>query len=428
LSSKLSGPTDAFVALLSEITVIVSPGAVTLGPRESQQFTALVSNTANRAVRWSIFPDFGAVTDTGLYTAPSSFDITPVVILSAISAADATKVGEATIRFVNRITISVGPAEVSLRPGQTQQFTAVVAGTQNTAVTWSVTPQIGTISSTGLYTAPASLIAATTITLRATSVADSARTATATINLLPPLPPPNPAITAEGVANAASFRGSLAEGGIAAGQLITLFGTAMGPASAVTLQLDGRGFVSNRLGGTRVLFDGTPGAMISSSAGQVSVVVPYEVEGRQNVEIRAEYEGRLSNAITMPVAAAAPGIFTAQANGRGSGAVIRQNGQLVTSASAGEALTLFGTGEGATDPAGIDGKPTTSPLPRPKQPVKVVIDGVDYDPLYAGGAPGLVAGVLQVNFTVPQISPGVKRLQLRVGGRLSPDLVTLEIR
>ena len=91
-------------------------------------------------------------------------------------------------------------------------------------------------------------------------------------------------------------------------------------------------------------------------------------------------------------------------------------------------LTIFATGEGATTPAGVDGKPTALPLPLPKLPVKVVIDGNEIDPLYAGGAPGLVAGVLQVNFTMPPSPTGARRLRLKIGDKLSPDTVTINAR
>lgn len=428
LAAKAPGAVDGFVALLSEISVVVAPGAVTLGPSETQQFTATVANTANTAVQWSIFPDIGTISTTGLYTAPGAFPGSPTITVSAISAADGTKIGQATVTLENRLTVTVSPASVSLLAGRTQQFAATVNGSANQAVTWSITPQIGTISATGLYTAPASFLAESTVTVRATSVADTSRSASATVQLVVPPPPPLPAITAEGITNAASFRGSVAEGGVAPGELVTIFGTNMGPATPLTLQLDGRGFVATRLGGTRVLFDGTPGPMVVTSAGQVSAIVPYGLEDAKSVSVIVEFEGRQSPAVTIPVAAAAPAIFTQNSSGSGAGSVIRQTGELITASSpaaAGEVLTLFGTGEGATTPAGVDGKPTDASLPRPKLPVKVVIDGVEIDPLYAGGAPGLVAGVLQVNFTMPPGAAGPRKLRLRIGDKLSPDTVTV---
>jgi hypothetical protein len=84
-------------------------------------------------------------------------------------------------------TIALSPATVSLTQSQTQAFTATVAGTSNTAVTWSLTPALGTISATGVYTAPASVVSAQTVTVTAASVADPAVSATATVSLAPPV-------------------------------------------------------------------------------------------------------------------------------------------------------------------------------------------------------------------------------------------------
>lgn len=431
LTTIAPGATDGFVSLMSEILVSVSPGTVTLGPRETQQFTATVSNASNTAVRWSIFPEQGSISTTGLYTAPAEFTGSPSVTISAISLADGSKIGQATVTLINRVSVVVQPATVSLLAGRTQQFTAIVSGTTNTAVTWSISPSIGTISATGLYTAPATFLNEATVTVKAVSVAETSRSGTATVSLmLPPVAPP-PSFTPEGVTNAASFRGSVAEGGISPGEIITIFGSNLGPATPQTLQLDSRGFVSTRLAGTRVLFDGTPGAMIVTSAGQISVVVPYNVEGLTSVAVTVEADGRASTQVPLPVAPAAPAIFTQNSSGSGPGSIIRQTGELITAsapAGVGEVLTLFATGEGATDPPGVDGKPTAAPLPLPKLPVKVVIDGVDVDPLYAGGAPGLVAGVLQVNFTMPAGSAGNRRIRLRIGDKLSPDTVTVPSR
>jgi len=430
LATRPIGAGDSFAALYSEILVTIAPAFVTLGPRESQQFTTTISNTANTAIRWSIFPDIGTITQTGLYTAPDSFAGSPGITVSAISVADGTKIADAVVTLVNRLTITMTPLSATLAANQTQQFNATVLGAANTTVRWTLTPNVGSITPGGLYTAPATILSASTVTLRASAAADNTKFVEATINLVPPLAPPRPEFTLAGVTNAASFRPARNEGGIAPGELITIFGQNMG-STPTTLQLDGRGFVSTRLAGTRVLFDGTPGAMIVSSTQQISVVVPYDVEGKRAVPVQVEFEGRLSDPIEIPVAASAPGIFTQNSSGSGAGAVIRPNGELVRAGSGaviGETLILFATGEGATDPAGVDGKPTVAPLPRPKTPVTVLIDGQEVRPVHAGGAPGLVAGVLQVNFVVPLLSNGDKRLQLRIGNQISPESVTINIR
>src|ERR1039458_4174458 len=79
------------------------------------------------------------------------------------------------------------PPAAPLTASQTQQFVAAVSGLSNTAVNWSVSPAVGTVSSTGLYTAPASVSGAQTVTVKATSAADPTQSANASIALAPPV-------------------------------------------------------------------------------------------------------------------------------------------------------------------------------------------------------------------------------------------------
>ena len=76
----------------------------------------------------------------------------------------------AVSRTKSQVSVTVSPATVTIPSGSTQQFTASVANTSNTAVTWTASP--GSISSTGVYTAP-NVSANTAVTVTATSVADS---------------------------------------------------------------------------------------------------------------------------------------------------------------------------------------------------------------------------------------------------------------
>src|SRR5262245_27075091 len=78
--------------------------------------------------------------------------------------------------------VSVSPASVTVTAGGAQQFTAIVTPSgAYQAVTWSVSgtgctgANCGTISSTGMYTAPATIPNPPTVTITATLVADSAK-------------------------------------------------------------------------------------------------------------------------------------------------------------------------------------------------------------------------------------------------------------
>jgi hypothetical protein len=84
------------------------------------------------------------------------------------------------------VTVMVAPSTVSVVVGQTEQFTATVTGTTNTAVTWSLSGGSagGSVSATGVYTAPSSVPSPATVTVTATSQADSTKSASATVTVV----------------------------------------------------------------------------------------------------------------------------------------------------------------------------------------------------------------------------------------------------
>jgi uncharacterized protein (TIGR03437 family) len=110
---------------------------------------------------------------------------------------------------------------------------------------------------------------------------------------------------------------------------------------------------------------------------------------------------------------------------------VNQDGSINSSgnpASPGSFVILYATGEGQTSPEGVDGAVTGADLVRPLLPVAVRIGETDAEVLYAGSAPGFVAGVLQVNARVPaSLPPGQARVELRVGDVSSQPDVTLAI-
>ena len=99
------------------------------------------------------------------------------------------------------ITIGISPAAATIQTGGTQHFTATVIGATNTAANWSVNgvaggnPSAGTISSSGLYTAPASVPSSNTVTIAATSVANPSAAASAMLLINPACQVPAAAMT-----------------------------------------------------------------------------------------------------------------------------------------------------------------------------------------------------------------------------------------
>ena len=231
------------------------------------------------------------------------------------------------------------------------------------------------------------------------------------------------------VTNAASFTGTTS---VAAGEIITIFGTGIGPDSLTTLLLDSSGRVATSLASTRVLFDGIPGPLIYVSANQVSAVVPYKLTGSTTTKVQVEYQGSTSDPLTLAVADSVPGIFSIDSSGKGRGAILNQDygvNSPTNPASAGSIISIYATGEGQTDPDGIDGQVAGDTLPKPRLPVSVKIGGVSANVLYAGAAPGAVAGLFQVNVKIPDtIQAGTAvPVSLTVGKDTSQSGITMAV-
>ncbi len=236
-----------------------------------------------------------------------------------------------------------------------------------------------------------------------------------------------PSFQPTSVVNAASFQ----PGPAAPGEIVTVFGTGFGPGPLTTLQLTA-GLVNTTLGGTRMLFDGVPAPLIYTVENQLSAVVPYAVAGNPSTQVQVEYRGTRSAPVTLPLAPAAPAIFTLDSSGRGAGAILNQDSSVNSPANPariGSVVSIFATGEGQTSPAGVDGKPGSNPVPHPILPVSVTIGGQTVTPIYAGGAPGDVAGVLQVNVKIPSgiQTGGAVPVLLQVGNALSQSGVTIAV-
>jgi RHS repeat-associated protein len=189
---------STFYALHPENAEEVLPATVSLYDGQSRQFTILgsVAGSCNSpAAIWSMPAGMpGTLTTSGLYTAPDSISSQQPVPITATILGDSTKSISAMVTLRPLVTVSLAPSSVILTAGQTQQFTANVANTSNTAVTWTNDPAgLGTITAGGLFTASASLTVLETETITATSRADPTQSASATITLTPtpitPIPP-----------------------------------------------------------------------------------------------------------------------------------------------------------------------------------------------------------------------------------------------
>jgi uncharacterized protein (TIGR03437 family) len=236
-------------------------------------------------------------------------------------------------------------------------------------------------------------------------------------------------VPSNGIVHAATFQ---AGAGVSPGELITIFGIGLGPQTLAYPAVTPAGFLDSTAGGTQVLFDGRPAPLVYSLTSQVTAIVPYEVAGQSSTNVTVTYRGQTSTAVSVPVVVTAPGLFTALSSGSGAAALLNQDGlsnSRTFGAPRGSVVVLFATGEGQTNPSGVDGLLANAVYPKPIANVSVTIGGQPAFVQYAGAAPTLVAGVLQVNAVVPSnITTGASvPVVLTVGGVSSRSDVTLSV-
>ena len=235
-----------------------------------------------------------------------------------------------------------------------------------------------------------------------------------------------PTFTAAGVGSGASY----ATGTVSPGEIIAIFGTNLGPATLTGAALDSSGLVSKQIANTQVTFDGVAAPIVYVSANQTGVVVPYSVSGA-GTKIVVTHDGQSSAPVTVAIAPSVPGLFTADASGKGQGAFSNTDGSPNSAqnpAPKGSIITLYATGEGATFPPSVDGKLAVPPYTVPLLPVSVTIDGIPATITYKGGAPGEVAGVMQLNVQIPAAAhSGNVPVFLTVGNSTSQNAVTVAV-
>jgi uncharacterized protein (TIGR03437 family) len=207
-----------------------------------------------------------------------------------------------------------------------------------------------------------------------------------------------------GITNAANY--TPITNSYAPGELVNLYGT-----FGVSTQANGALPVPTKLDGVQVFVNGIAAPVQLVSQNQISALIPYEISGDSFATFQVVVNGSKSNLVTVYAGNSAPGIYTADENGVGDGAILHADYSLVTSSSPakpGETVLMYLTGLGAVTPQLADGEAApSSPLSVSLETADifvVLLDGVDEPALadisFAGLAPGF-AGLYQVNFTLP---------------------------
>jgi uncharacterized protein (TIGR03437 family) len=215
--------------------------------------------------------------------------------------------------------------------------------------------------------------------------------------LTQPIVPPN------AVTSAASFLVT----GMAPGELSAVFGENLGPAEGQVVPVSD-GHFPTQYAGVSLSVNGYPAPLLYVSQSQVNFVTPFEVAGQNKRVLQMSYNGIASDAYYDGYGPSEIdlGIFAA-ANSDGS------VNSVINPATAGSYVVVYGTGAGVFGPPETDGEIMGSALATPVLPVVALIDGQPATVLYAGSAPGLVAGVLQVNLGLSStMAPGKHTLVL----------------
>ncbi len=240
--------------------------------------------------------------------------------------------------------------------------------------------------------------------------------------------------TVGGVANSASY----STAAYSPGEIVTIFGTNMGPSAAVTAQIDSRtGRLATILSGAQVFFDGTPAPLIYVSATQSSAIIPYEVSGKASTVVTVSYNSATSAGMSLKLGAAAPGLFSLNQQGTGQGAIVNQDNTFNSAtnpAPAGSFISIYGTGEGLLNPAGATGQlaPSAPPFPTFAGALSITVGGIPVATpaiSYAGPVPGFVDGEFQINLQIPSnVSSGNQPVVVTIGGVSSLNSFTVAVK
>ncbi|MGO9257220.1 MAG: BACON domain-containing protein [Bryobacteraceae bacterium] len=411
------------------INVNGTPGAIS--------FTTSAT-TANGGNWLTVTPASGATpalvtvsASAGTLTASGS-PYTGTVTITAPGATGSPIAIPVTLTVTAPQTLSVTPATLNFsaiagQPSPSAQIASLTSSGSGTPFTASVLTQSG---GTWLTVSPTSGVTPAQLTISVASQALAAGNYQGTISINSPNTAapitltvnvavasiPTPVIAA--VQNAASY----ALGGVSPGENIYIKGTGIGPATLTVAAPSATGPYPTALGNTQVFFGSVAAPVLYVSATATSVMVPYEIAGQPTTNVTVVYQGVTSAPLTYNVVSTAPGIYTLNESGTGPGAILNQNYSVNgpnNPAAIGSVVAVYMTGEGVTSPASTTGGVAPgngTGLNHPIPTVTATVGGMQATVNYAGSAPDIIYGVMQVNLTIPAgVSAGAQPIVISVG-------------
>jgi uncharacterized protein (TIGR03437 family) len=210
------------------------------------------------------------------------------------------------------------------------------------------------------------------------------------------------------VANSAAFQ---VAGEVAPFELISLYGVGLGPASPLSGQVV-NGALTTSLGGVQVMFDGIAAPLLYAGSSQINAIVPSEVARHDTTDVQIVTPEGTITGLTLFVAPSRPDVFANPSPfffDPTAAIALNQDGSLNspdTPARPRSVVTVWATGGGMPYGAEADGEIVGGRLTGPELPVAILTENAagslqSLEVLYGGDAPGMVAGVLQINFRLP---------------------------
>ncbi|MGD1071153.1 MAG: TIGR03118 family protein [Bryobacteraceae bacterium] len=208
---------------------------------------------------------------------------------------------------------------------------------------------------------------------------------------------------------------------LAPGEIVEITGQTVGPSPAVAATIPPTGpALTTALGGASVTVNGVTAPILYTNGSQTNIQIPYEIAGATTASVILTTGSQTTAAVSLPVRPVSPGIFTINFSGSGQAVALNSDGTVNSStnpAVRGTNIWIFATGEGVTTPASADGMTETTTGATPVAPVAVVFGSASAAVISDTTVPKDVAGVLEVQTTVPTSLPvGQISVALSVGG------------
>jgi len=193
---------------------------------------------------------------------------------------------------------------------------------------------------------------------------------------------------------------------VAPGELISLSGLGMGPNDGVSYELASDGAVPRSLAGVQVFFDDIPAPLLYVQSQQINAIAPFELAGQVSSKVTVVYNAATIGSFNVSVELVDPQLFRLQAGFSTQAVAMNEDGTVngrSNPAASGSAITLFGTGFGPDAVQGVTGTIAPMETETALLNVGVQLNSLPATVLWAGAAPGMLAGIGQIDLIVPQV-------------------------